>query len=132
MKRTPAKKAPAKKAPAKRKTRAKRSGASPAVVKQYVAGATLDELKAKYGIRGKSQLATAVLDSLIKEGKMPPLARRGRKPSAKPKDFKVKVNKRGTVVLPKEAVVEAFGAKTGQTYSVKKRGKKIILTETGA
>lgn len=98
-----------------------------AILKTYSSGASLAELKEKYGIRGKSQLASAVLEALIASGKMPPLAR-GRRKKKLPSEFKVAVNKRGTIVIPKEAVVEAFRLKEGQTFSAKRRGKKIILT----
>lgn len=116
----------------KRKAAAKRAGRpTSAIVRHYLAGASLEELKKKFGIRGKSQLATAVLDSLIKAGKMPPLVRKKSKADEKPKEFKVSVNKRGTVILPKEAVIDTFKATEGQSYSVKRRGRKIVLTQLG-
>ena len=100
---------------------------SAAILKTYTAGATLAELKAKHGIQGKSQLASAVLQALIESGKMPELAR-GRAKKAVPSDFAVAVNLRGTVVLPKEAVIDAFRFAKGQSFVARRRGKKIILT----
>lgn len=115
---------------AKKKTIAKASKRSSpsAIFKHYTSGATLEDLKKKFGIRGRSQVASAVLATLIAKGKMPPLESRSRKKAAKPKEVTVSVNKRGTIILPKDAVVGAFGAKTGETYTVRKRGGKIILT----
>jgi len=103
---------------------------SSAVLKTYAAGATLTELRDKFGIKGKGQLANAVLDALIRSGKMPKLTR-GRAKQALPSEFKVAVNLRGTIVLPKNAVADAFHFTQGQTFIARRRGKKIILTLAG-
>jgi len=100
---------------------------STAILKTYTAGASLTELRDKYGIRGKGQLASAVLDALIQSGKMPALTR-GRSQKALPNEFPVAVNKRGTIVLPKDAVAGAFRFSPGQAFVARRRGKKIILT----
>lgn len=100
---------------------------STAILKTYAAGATLTELKEKFGIKGKGQLASAVLDALIRSGKMPRLAR-GRAKKELPSEFKVAVNLRGTIVLPKEAVADAFHFAQGQSFIARRRGTKIILT----
>jgi hypothetical protein len=68
-----------------------------------------------------------VLDALIRAGKMPRLARTRAK-EAPPTEFKVKVNLRGTIVLPKEAVCDAFRFGQGQSFVARRRGRKIILT----
>lgn len=101
-----------------------------AILKTYSAGASLAELKAKFGIRGKGQLATAVLDALIRSGKMPAINRSKAKKEI-PSEFKVAVNKRGTIVLPKDAVSEAFHFSPGQSFVARRWGKKIILTLAG-
>lgn len=100
------------------------------ILKTYTAGATLAELKQKFGIRGKGQLAAAVLDALIASGKMPALAR-GRAKKQVPSEFTVAVNKRGTIILPKEAVGDAFRFTTGQKFLARRRGRKIVLTLAG-
>jgi len=100
---------------------------SSAILKTYTGGATLAELKDKFGIKGKGQLASAVLDALIRSGKMPVLAR-GRAKKELPTEFKVAVNLRGTIVLPKDAVSDAFRFSRGQAFLARRRGKKIILT----
>jgi hypothetical protein len=98
-----------------------------AIMKTYSAGASLAELRDKFGIRGKGQLATVVLDALIESGKMPALTR-GRTAAKAASEFTVAVNKRGTIVLPKDAVADAFHFTTGQKFVARRRGKKIILT----
>lgn len=98
-----------------------------AILKTYAAGATLAELNQKFGIKGKGQLASAVLDALIQSGKMPQLAR-GRAKKEVPSEFTVAVNLRGTIVLPKDAVADAFRFVKGQSFVARRRGKKIILT----
>ena len=105
----------------------KEASNSSAILKTYTAGATLSELKDKFGIKGKSQLASAVLDALIRSGKMPELAR-GRAKKEIPAEFKVAVNLRGTIVLPKDAVSDAFRFSQGQSFTARRRGKKIVLT----
>jgi len=105
----------------------KEANNSSAILKTYTAGATLTELKHKFGIKGKGQLASAVLDALIQAGKMPKLAR-GQAKKELPSEFKVAVNLRGTIVLPKDAVSDAFRFSQGQSFIARRRGKKIILT----
>jgi hypothetical protein len=105
----------------------KETKSATAILKTYSAGASLAELRAKFGIRGKSQLASAVLDALIESGKMPAIKRvRAKKPPQT--EFRVAVNKRGTIVLTKDAVVDAFRCSQGQVFVARRRGKKIILT----
>jgi hypothetical protein len=103
---------------------------STAILKTYTAGASLAELRDKYGITGKGQLASVVLDALIQSGKMPALTR-GRSKRDLPSEFPVAVNKRGTIVLPKDAVAGAFRFVPGQSFVARRRGKKIILTLAG-
>ena len=113
---------------ARRKKDAKTTAA---ILKAYAAGGTLAELKQKFGISGKSALASVVLEALIATGKMPPIARgRGTRKEV-PAEFKLAVNKRGTVVIPKEAVVDSFRFAEGQAFVARRRGKKIILTVAG-
>lgn len=122
------KKATAKK-PVTRASKKSHAKSPKAILKHYMAGASLAELKAKFGLRGKSQLGTAVLDAMIAEKKLPPLVKGGgQAKKAIPKEFTVKVGSKGTVILPKRAVVESFEYKAGQTFKVAKKRKKIILT----
>ena len=123
--------APRRKKAAAKKAAPRRSASPAAILESYQAGASLEELKKKYGLRGKSQLATAVFDALIKAGKLPPLQKVVPKTGANAKNVTVSVNKRGTIILPKDAVIGSFGSKVGQPYTIKKRGNKIILTAKG-
>ena len=61
---------------------------------------------------------------------MPAIAR-GRAKKQLPTEFKVAVNQRGTIVLPKEAVADAFHFAQGQSFVARRRGRKIILTLAG-
>jgi bifunctional DNA-binding transcriptional regulator/antitoxin component of YhaV-PrlF toxin-antitoxin module len=45
-----------------------------------------------------------------------------------PTEFKVSVNTRGTIVIPKEAVADAFRFAPGQSFVARRRGTKIVLT----
>ena len=101
-----------------------------AILKSYAAGASLVDLREKFGIRRKSQLAGAVLDAYIESGKLPALSRGG-SGKALPVEYTVTVNRRGTIVIPKEAVGDAFRFGPGQSFVARRRGRKIILTLTG-
>lgn len=92
----------------------------------YQKGASLAELKEKFGVKSKAHLAKILMDSMIASGKLPSLKKNVVK--AVPNEFTVAVNKRGTIVLPKDAVIDAFKMQVGQKLVVRKRGKKVILT----
>jgi len=95
------------------------------ILAAYQKGAGLAELKEKFGVKSKAHLAKILMDSMIASGKLPPLKRKAVKDV--PKEFTVMVNKRGTIVLPKDAVIDAFKMQVGQKLVVSKRGKRIVL-----
>lgn len=96
------------------------------ILAAYQKGAGLAELKEKFGVKSKAHLAKILMDSMIASGKLPSLKRKAVK--AVPREFTVMVNKRGTIVLPKDAVIDAFKLQVGQKVVVRKRGNNIILT----
>lgn len=96
-----------------------------AIISAYRRGASLPDLKQKFGVKSKAHLAKILLESEITAGKLPPLT--GKAATAPKKEFTVVVNKRGTIVLPKDAVIDAFKLQVGQKLVVRKRGKKIAL-----
>jgi hypothetical protein len=97
-----------------------------AILAAYQKGAGLAELKEKFGVKSKAHLAKILMESMIASGKLPSLKKKVVK--AVPKEFTVMVNKRGTIVLPKDAVIDAFKMQVGQKLVVRKRGTSIILT----
>ena len=90
----------------------------------YRRGASLADLKQRFGVKSKAHLAKILLESQIAVGKFPPLKKTAAVPAKK---FTVVVNKRGTIVLPKEAVVDVFKFQVGQKFVVRKRAKRIVL-----
>lgn len=99
---------------------------SEAILAAYQKGASLLELKEKFGVKGKAHLAGILMDSMISSGKLPSLKRKAVKEVQK--EFVVAVNKRGTIVLPKDAVIDAFKLQVGQELVVRKRGTRIVLS----
>lgn len=116
---------------AKTKTTAtQKSAAQPktdghAILDAYQKGAGLAELKKEFGVKNKAHLAKILMESMIASGKLPSLKKKTAK--VVPKEFAVAVNMRGTIVLPKDAVIDAFKMQVGQKFVVRKRGEKIIL-----
>jgi len=96
-----------------------------AILAAYRKGASLPDLKEKFGVKGKAHLAGILMDSMISSGQLPSLKKKAAK--VVQKEFAVAVNKRGTIVLPKDAVIDAFKMQVGQKLVVRKRGKKIVL-----
>lgn len=92
----------------------------------YRRGASLTDLKQKFGVKSKAHLAKILLESEIASGKLPPLTKKAMMPPKK--EFAVMVNNRGTIVIPKEAVIEAFKLQVGQKLAVRKRGKRIVAS----
>lgn len=110
---------------AKTKTAAKPKTADQTILAAYQKGAGLAELKEKFGVKSRTHLAKILMESMIASGKLPSLKKNAVK--AVPKEFTVMVNKRGTIVLPKDAVIDAFKMQVGQKLVVMKRGQKIVL-----
>lgn len=107
------------------KTAPKSKTETEAILAAYQKGASLPELKEKFGVKSKAHLAGILMDSMISSGKLPSLKRKAVKVAQK--EFAVAVNKRGTIVLPKDAVIDAFKMQVGQKLVVRKRGTRILL-----
>jgi hypothetical protein len=97
-----------------------------AIISAYRRGASLPDLKLRFGVKSKAHLAKILLESEITAGKLPPLT--GKTAAPPKKEFTVLVNKRGTIVLPKEAVIDTFKMQVGQKLVVRKRGKNLRLS----
>ena len=94
------------------------------LLKMIEDGSAQPEIMAKFGFKTSTQLKVAYANALMKYGKVPEL-KKGRK-AAKPKDVKVAVNKRGSLVIPK-ALIEKFGLAQGDTFKARKSTAGISL-----
>lgn len=116
---------PTSNAVSRRNSSSKQQTASKAMLEAYCFGAALPELKEMFGINGKANLARILLDSKVGSGKFPPVKRKNVRYVLK--EFAIAVNKRWTIVLPKNAVVDVFKMQVGQQLVVRKRGTWIVL-----
>ncbi|MCF7910503.1 hypothetical protein K9L16_02415 [Candidatus Pacearchaeota archaeon] len=88
-------------------------------------GVEQNRIMQEFGFKNSSQLKVAYTNALMEEGIVPELVG-GRGSSKKGGPPKAKVNKRGSIVVPKEVVSE-FGYDIGSTFEVKKTKSGISL-----
>jgi AbrB family looped-hinge helix DNA binding protein len=86
---------------------------------------SLEKAGNRHGIRNHETIPRLISRTFEREGKKVPKILQ-KKAAAGRSAQTVTVNKKGTIVLPKE-IVSAFGLKTGQTLSTRKHGAKIVL-----
>lgn len=90
----------------------------------------LEKVGRKHGIRNASTIPRLVTRAYERAGRKIPAALRRLKGDSTSGTV-VKVGKRGTIIIPKEAVVDSFGYRKGRRFSARRHGKKIILTAMG-
>lgn len=89
-------------------------------------GVPQDQLMKNYGFKTSTQLKTAIANATMAEGLIPKLVggRGGRK--SKEISQKVKVNSRGSLIIPKQLVGLA-GLKAGEAFEVRKSKAGLSL-----
>ena len=90
----------------------------------------LEKVGRKHGIRNSGTIPLLVSRAYERAGRRVPAALKRMKGSSG-QGAVVTVGKRGTIILPKEAVVDSFGYRKGSRFSARRHGKKIILTAIG-
>ena len=91
---------------------------------------SLEEAGRKHGIRNVGTIPTLINSAYVRGGRKIPAALK-KLPGAPAADRVISVGGKGTLIVPKEAVIDAFGFKKGRKFSVRKHGRKIILTALG-
>lgn len=96
------------------------------LIKAIESGVPSKEIMARFGFKTLAQLKSQYLDALTSQGKVKAIpGRTGRgRPSAKV--LEVKVNKRGSLVLPQKMVAE-LEFEEGDTFRVRKTKSGISL-----
>lgn len=97
------------------------------LVKAVESGVPSKEIMGKFGIKTLAQLKALYLDALAEQGQVKGIiSARGRAaaPAEKTKDFRV--NKRGSLVVPRE-IVEEMGFQIGDSFAVRKTKAGISL-----
>ncbi len=90
----------------------------------------LEKVGRKHGIQNAGTIPLLVSRAYERAGRRVPASLRRMK-GQPGQDTVVTVGKRGTIILPKEAVVDGFGYKKGRKFIARRHGKKIILTAVG-
>ncbi|MFZ7128607.1 MAG: hypothetical protein ACOWWM_20830 [Desulfobacterales bacterium] len=95
------------------------------LIKAIADGMPQNEVMEKFGFKNSSQLKVAYTNALMMEGKIPELKKgTAKRAAAGPRT--ITVNKRGSLIVPKN-MVEDFGLKEGATFQVKKTKSGITL-----
>lgn len=99
-----------------------------ALIKAVESGSPRSEVMKQFGFKSPVMVSTYYLDALVETGRVKGIV--GRKLIVKPgkKAITLKVNKRGSLVIPREKV-EELGYKVGDTFLISKtlRGDGISL-----
>ncbi|MBW2062905.1 MAG: hypothetical protein JRI95_15290 [Deltaproteobacteria bacterium] len=98
-----------------------------ALIKAVESGLPSREIMAKFGVKTSAQLKSLYLDALAEKGKVKGIISRSIKKGRSAKKLKeIKVNKRGSLVVPRE-MAEEMGCKIGETFSVRKTRAGVSL-----
>ncbi len=90
-------------------------------------GTIANEIMDNFDINTRTQLKTLYLDALVEVGRAKTIISRVPKGGAQAKQSKeVRVNKRGSVVVPQE-MVENMGFSIGDTFSIRKTKSGVSL-----
>lgn len=97
------------------------------LIKAVESGTVADEIMEKFDIKTRTQLKTLYLDALVAGGRAKVIVGRVLKGSAQAKRSKeTRVNKRGSVVVPRE-MVEGMAFSIGDTFTIRKTKSGISL-----
>lgn len=89
-------------------------------------GVTSKQIMQDFGLRTLVQLKALYLDALMEKGKAHKIVRERNVAADKRSNKETKVNKRGSLVIPKEFVEEA-GFKVGDSFTLRKSAAGISL-----
>jgi hypothetical protein len=88
------------------------------LIKAVESGRSSKEIMAEFGFNTPAQLKSYYLDALIEKGKATRITGKAPRATRVKQANKIKVNKRGSLVLPKERIKE-MGFKVGEVFSIK-------------
>lgn len=86
------------------------------------------EIMARFGFKTSTQLKVAYTNALMSAGKVPEI-KSGRGRGGKPPKTTIFVNKRGSLIIPKN-LVEHYGLKEGQSFEVEKSKTGLAVRPT--
>lgn len=94
-------------------------------------GVEQSEILEKFGFKNSTQLKVAYANALMETGEVADIKGKGRGKKAKPVDYKVKVNNRGSLIIPK-LLVSDMKFEKGQLFEAKKIPSGIQLKKVDA
>lgn len=89
-------------------------------------GSAQKKIMNKFGFKNSSQLKVAYVNALMESGKIPKIKGGRGAESAIEVNKEIKVNKRGSLVIPK-VLIQEFGFKEGETFVARKSKAGISL-----
>jgi hypothetical protein len=85
------------------------------------------DIMAEFGIKTQAQLKSMYVDALVAQGRISAIVRsRGRKKADGSKKESLRINKRGSLIVPRE-IVEQMGFAIGDSFAVKKTAAGVSL-----
>jgi hypothetical protein len=88
------------------------------------------EIMREVGIKTKAMLRKKYYDALVEAGKIKDIITERAMKKGAPRRRALKIGKRGTILLSNKLLIEQLGFKKGDTFSIAKRGERIILRKT--
>jgi len=85
------------------------------------------EIMSELGVKTKTSLKRIYYEALVEAGKVKDILTEREAKRATTKKRPVRITKRGTILLGKALVVDGFGFKEGDRFTVSKRKDAIIL-----
>jgi hypothetical protein len=96
------------------------------LIKAVESGRPAKEIMAEFGFNTPTQLKTYYLDALVEKGKAAGITGKFPRASKAKKAEGIKVNKRGSLVIPRERV-EGMGFKIGEAFTMRQTKAGISL-----
>ena len=96
------------------------------LIKAVESGRSANEIMAEFGFNTSVQFKSYYLDALIEKGKAAGITGKAPRASKAKKAEGIKVNKRGSLVIPK-ARIEGMGLKVGAEFHIRKTKSGISL-----
>jgi hypothetical protein len=99
------------------------------VIEMVKRGLPDKEIMKELGVRTKTSLKKIYYDALVEAGKIKDILTERQVKRAVRRKRPLRIGKRGTILLGKALVIDNFGFKEGDKFTVSKRKGAIILTK---
>jgi hypothetical protein len=99
------------------------------VIEMVKRGIPDKEIMKELGVRTKTSLKRIYYDALVEAGKIKDILTERQVKRAVRRKRPLRISKRGTILLGKALVIDNFGFKEGDEFTVSKRKGTIILTK---